>query len=397
MATGPLADIRVLDFSWALAGPFATMQLADMGAEVARVEHPGLTETERGAGPFVDGVSSFVASLNRGKKAITLDLSSDAGRDAARRLAAVADVVVESFRPGVMDELGLGYAELSALNRGLVYAAISGFGQTGPRRSWNAVDAVAQGAGGTMSLNGPADGPPMRVGVSVGDTTAGLYLALGILAALRARDQTGRGQVVDVALADAQVAICENAIARYSATGEEAARAGSRHPLVAPFGPFATSDGYVVIANVKDWVLFTALIGRDDLSFDDRFASNEARLANVDALEQEISTTTRTKPTDWWLKRLAETGACSVGPVNSIADLFGDEQVAARGMLVEIGLPGSDARLTVANTPLRFNVTPAQAGERLAALSEDTEAVLKDWAGYGPDDLATLRAAGVVA
>jgi len=394
---GPLEGIRVLDFTWALAGPFATMQFADLGAEVVKVEYPETHEKERGFGPYHDGISTFFFSPNRGKQGIAIDLKTPEGVALVKRLARKADVVAENFRPGTMDRLGIGYAALRAENPRLVYAALSGYGQTGPYSRMVAVDAVAQAMGGTMSLNGEADGPPMRVGVSIGDMTAGLYLAIGVLAALRARDVTGEGQLVDVSLMEAQMALCENAIVRHSAFHDHPTRQGSRHPLVAPFGPYPTADGWIVIANVKEWELFAALIGRDDMAIDARFATNRSRLENVDALEVELSAAIRQRATDEWFELLEPANACALGKVNTIADLFEDPHVAARGMLVDIPMPyGKPGTLTLPNSPLHLSSTPAVVGQTMPEHGGDTDRVLAQWLGISAEATASLRQRGIV-
>ncbi|MGH7752020.1 MAG: CaiB/BaiF CoA transferase family protein [Gemmatimonadales bacterium] len=395
--SGPLEGIRVLDFTWALAGPFGTMQLADLGAEVVKVEYPATHEKERGFGPYYEGISTFFFSANRGKKGICIDLKSDDGRELAKRLAGAADVVTENFRPGTMDRLGLGYVALREVNPRLVYGALSGFGQTGPYSQMAAVDAVAQAMGGTMSLNGEVDGPPMRVGVSIGDMVGGLYLALGVLAALRARDVTGEGQLLDVALMEAQMALCENAIVRRSAFGESPTRSGSRHALVAPFGPYRTADGYVVVANVKQWDLFCALIERDDLALDERFATNRARLDNVDELEGELGSVFARKSTDEWFARLEPANVCAIGKVNSVADLFEDEHVAARGMLVDVPMPyGIEGSLKLPGSPMHLSATPAVVGKPMPEHGGDTDGVLGQWLGMDPGEIARLRASGAI-
>ncbi len=394
---GPLDGIRVLDFTWALAGPFATMQLADLGAEVVKVEYPGTHEKERGFGPYVEGISTFFFSPNRGKKGIAIDLKAPQGKDLVKRLARTADVVTENFRPGTMDRLGLGYQALREENPRLIYAALSGFGQTGPYSSMAAVDAVAQAMGGTMSLNGQKGGPPMRVGVSMGDMVAGLYLALGIVAALRARDVTGEGQMIDVALMEAQMALCENAIVRHSAFDEHPTRQGSRHALLAPFGPFPTSDGWIVIANVKEWELFCALLGRDDMALDSRFDTNRARLENVDLLESQLSEALAAKTTDEWFAILEPANVCAIGKVNTIADLFDDPHVAARNMLIDIPMPyGKPGTLKLPNSPLHLSGTPTVVGRPMPGHGGDTSEVLGSWAGIPAADIADLRARGVI-
>lgn len=397
LAGGPLEGIRVLDFTWALAGPFATMQLADLGAEVVKVEYPHLEERQRGFGPYFEGISTFFFSPNRGKKGICVDLRREEGKQLVLELVRHVDVVTENFRPGTMDRLGLGYERLRVENPRVVYAALSGFGQTGPYRDLPAVDAVAQAMGGTMGLNGEPNGPPMRMGVSIGDMVGGLYLALGILAALRARDRTGEGQFLDVSLMEAQMALCENAIVRHSAFGENPTRIGSRHPLLAPFGPFRTADGWVVIANVKDWELFCAVIDRDDLAHDPRFETNEARVRNVDALEEELNAALSRRTTAEWFALLVEADCCSVGKVNTIADLFDDPHVRARGALVDVPLPyGKPGSLKLPNSPIRLSRTPARVGRPMPGHGEHTDEVLRSWLGYSPERIAELRSAGVI-
>jgi CoA:oxalate CoA-transferase len=394
---GALQGVRVLDFSWALAGPFATLQLADLGAEVVRVESPTLTEKERGFGPHVGDVSTYFFSVNRGKLGVCIDLKNPGGQEVARRLACGADVLVESFRPGTMDRLGLGHAALSELNPRLIYASLSGFGQTGPYSHLPAVDAVAQGMGGTMSLNGWPDRPPLRVGVSIADLSAGLYLTLGILAALRARDRTGLGQRVDISLVDCQIALCENAIVRYSATGVVPDRQGGRHPLIVPFGPFPTADGHLVIALVKDWQRLCTLLDRPDMGSDPRFATAEARLANAAAVEQALGEALAARTTQAWFDLLADGGAAAVGKVQSIADLFGDPQVAARRMLLDLPLPyGRPGSLAVAGSPLHLSGTPVQPDRTMPELGGDTDRVLGAWASIPPEEIAALREHGSI-
>ena len=394
---GALQGLRVLDFTWALAGPFATTQLADLGAEVVRVERTGMAEHQRGLGPYVDGLSTFFFATARGKKGICIDLASPAGADIARRLAAEADVVVNNFRPGTMERHGLGYEDLRASNPGLIWAAISGYGQTGPSRHLPSADPIAQAMGGTMSLNGYADRGPLRVGAPIGDTVAGLYLAVGILAALHTRRETGLGQAIDVALTEAQMALCDLEIVRLSATGEAPSRQGSRHPAMAPFGPFAAADGYIVVANVTGWPRFCALIGRDDLAADERFRSNRARVANVDDLEEQIRAVFATRTVQDWIELLRESGAGSFSGVNAVPDLFEDPQVAARGALVEVPLPyGRAGTWTLPNSPLRLSGTPTSVGQRMPEYGEHTDDVLSVWLSLGAEEIARLRTSGAV-
>ncbi len=394
---GALDGIRVLDFTWALAGPFATMQLADMGAEVVKVEYPENDEKQRGFGPYIEGISTFFFSPNRGKRGMCIDLKTDEGKALVKRLAREADIVTENFRPGTMDRLGIGYEALSAENPRLIYAAVSGFGQTGPYSLMAGVDAVAQAMGGTMSLNGELGGPPTRIGVSIGDMVGGLYLTIGVLGALRAREVTGEGQFVDVALMEAQMALCENAIVRRSAFGENPTRQGSRHALLAPFGPFPTADGFVVIANVKEWELFCALIERDEMAFDPRFATNRSRLENIEALEAGLRETLATKTTAAWFAIIEPANVCAIGKVNSIADLFDDPHVAARNMLVNLPMPyGKPGTLALPNSPLHMSGTPTVVGKPMPEHGGDTDDVLREWLGMEQREVDPLRRSGAV-
>lgn len=394
---GPLSGLRVLDFTWALAGPFGTMQLADLGAEVVKIEHPRVTEKQRGFGPYYEGISTFLFSVNRGKQGICIDLKDTDGRELAKKLAGKADILVENFRPGTMEKLGLDYDTLHLEYPQLIYAALSGFGQTGPYKNLSAVDAVAQAMGGTMSLNGEMDAPPMRVGVSIGDMVGGLYLALGILAAVHSRKTTGKGQLLDIALMEAQIALCENAIVRHSAFNESPSRQGSRHALLAPFGPFETADGYLVVANVKDWEMFCALIERDDLGQDERFISNQNRLENIASLEYELTRTLKEKTTDAWFQILKISDCCSIGKVNNIPDLFTDEHVQDRNALVDIPLPyGKPGTLKLPNTPIKLSETPATIKGPMPEHGGDTNTILETWLGLSTKEIASLKEKGAI-
>jgi CoA:oxalate CoA-transferase len=248
-----------------------------------------------------------------------------------------------------------------------------------------------------MHLNGYPERPPLRVGVSIGDMVGGLYLALGVVAALRHRDATGEGQLLDVSLVDAQVALCENAIVRHSAFDEDPSRIGAQHPLIAPFGPYPSRDGFIVIANVKEWDLFCGLIERDDLALDPRFTTNRARLEHAQTLDDELARTLQTRTTDAWYEALRATNVCAVGKVNSIADLFDDPHVAAREMLVDLPLPyGVPGKLTVAGSPLKFSGTPVELQAGMPEYGGATDEVLAQWLGRDPGSTALLRERGVI-
>ncbi|MEJ2751360.1 MAG: CoA transferase, partial [Chloroflexota bacterium] len=289
--TSSLAGLRVLDLTRVLVGPYTTMILADLGAEVIKVEFPGIGDDARHYPPHVNGESAYFMSLNRNKRSMTLNLKSEAGKLVFLDLVQKVDVLVENFRPGTMERLGFGYATLKEHNSGLIYAAASGFGQTGPYSGRPAYDGVVQAMGGIMSITGQPGGEPTRVGTSIGDIAAGLFAAVGILAAVIHRERTGEGQLVDVAMLDCQVALLENAIARYAAAGEIPGPIGNRHPSITPFEPFATSDGKLMVAagNNVLWKKLCQALGSPDLAEDPRFETNSARTENYEALRPLIA------------------------------------------------------------------------------------------------------------
>ena len=396
VSQGPLTDLLVLDVTRVLAGPFAGMVLADLGAEVVKIERPGGGDDARAFGPFRNGVSAYFASVNRGKKSLTLDLKAPAGRDIFLRLAEQADVVLENFRPGVMDRLGLGCGQLRERNPRLVYAACSGFGQTGPYRDRPAYDAVIQAMGGIMSITGEEGGPPVRVGASIADITAALYTVIGILGALHARERTGEGQLVDVAMLDCQVGILENAIARYFASGEAPGRLGTRHPSITPFQAFDTADGQLVVAigNDRLWEQFCRLVGREELATDERFATNALRTEHYRELLPLLEGIFRAHPTDWWLAALEGAGIPS-GPINTIDRLAEDPQVAARSMLQEVEDPAAGL-LRMAGVPIKLSATPGAIAGPAPALGEHTDAILSARLDLDEATILRLRRDGVL-
>lgn len=351
-AAGPLSGLLVVDLTRVLAGPFCTMVLADLGARVIKVEAPGTGDDARRIGPFVDGLSAYFLSLNRGKESLALDLKSAPDRSIFERLLARADVLAENFRPGVMERLGYGWEELERRHPRLVMASISGFGQTGPYAQRPAYDVIAQAMGGIMSLTGHPGAGPTRVGTSTGDITAGLFAAIGILAALASRQCSGRGARVDVSMLDAQVATLENAIARYLASGEVPGPLGSRHPSIAPFQALATGDGFIVVAAGND-ELFSKLcraVDRPALAQEPELATNELRTRHADSLAQRLEEALASHGSAWWLAKLDAAGV-PCAPVNDIAQLVADPQVAARKMLVSV--EGLGAR--VAGNPVKIS------------------------------------------
>ena len=382
---GPLNGVKVLDLTRVLAGPYATMVMSDLGAEVIKVERPEGGDMARGTGPFVDGQSSYFMSINRGKKSVILDLKDEGDKQTFLELLDHFDVLVENFVPGVMKRLGLDYEVLSKLHPRLIYAAVSGFGQWGPYTKRPALDIIVQAMGGIMSITGEPGRPPVRPGSSLGDITAGLFTTIGILSALHERDRSGVGQMIDVAMLDCQMAVLENAFARYFTTGEVPTPIGTRHPVTTPFQVYATSDGYVALAFVggaKDqWPIFCALIDRVDLIDDERFTTSWNRTLNYDELNPIIEEGMRRKPTSQWLEELTE-AQIPCGPVNNIADVVADEHTKARGMIIDVPHPESGT-VKMVNNPIRFSRTQAEVTGAAPLHGGHTEEVLGKFLGSG--------------
>ena len=351
--SGPLSDITVIDLSRVLAGPYATMVLADLGARVIKVERPDGGDDARAYGPFINGHSAYFASINRGKQSIALDLKSADDRLVFEALLAKADVLVDNYRPGVMARLGYGWETLAARYPRLIHAATSGFGQTGPDSQKAAYDMVVQAMGGIMSVTGWPGGPPVRVGTSIGDITAGLFTVIGILAALHDRGKLGKGQFVDVAMLDSQIAILENAIARYAATGQSPGPLGARHPSITPFAAFQCADAPIVIAAGNEQ-LFAGLCKALGLPADDpRFAGNDARTANAEALSNALEAVLQTQKVAHWLP-LLEAAGVPCGPLNTIGEALANPQVQARNMVVRTALPDGTP-LIAAGNPIKLS------------------------------------------
>jgi CoA:oxalate CoA-transferase len=396
--SGILHDIRVLDVSRLLSGPYCTMLLADLGADVLKVEYPRGGDPARTLEPFVGDDSAFFLSVNRGKKSITLDLGTQTGKDLFLRLLRQCDVLVENFVPGTMARFGLDYESVKDVNPRLVYASISGFGQDGPEADRPALDIIVQAMGGIMSITGEPDGHVVRPGPSLGDSVAGTFAALSIVSALYQRHETGKGQYVDMAMLDCQVTLMENAFARYFATGVPPGPLGTRHPSAVPFQVFNAKDGQFVIALLTNdkatWHRFCETIGRPDLGADPRYQVNAGRMRHVDGLVAELQKTTANKSVAAWLA-LLRAADIPCGPINDMRAVAEDPQVRHRGMLPEIP-HAQKGRWPVANTP--FHLSGATTGPAGASprLGEHTNTILKDLLGLRDDEIETLRRNGVI-
>jgi CoA:oxalate CoA-transferase len=391
---GPLDGIRVIDFTHALAAPFGTMVLADLGAEVINVVKIDERDETRGPGPFVNGRSTFRFSIERGKKGIQIDLKRPEGLELALDLADRSDVLTENFTPGALDRLGLGYDAVSKRNPRLIYASCSGFGHTGPYSNRGGVDVVIQAMSGLLSITGEADGRPMRTGASFGDSIAGAHFAMGIITALYERERSGKGQRLDISMLGAMVYHLENAVVRQS-VGDTPKRIGPRHPLSTPFQPFETADGWIVVAGTRDWPGLCVVIGREELADDPRFETNPGRTAHHAELEPILIEAFRAKTSEEWLRLLE--GICLAAPVYSIAEMIDDPHIKATDTIVQLPVPGPEERsVLVANSPLRLSRTPPRVDTPGPATGEHTRQVLEELLEMLPERIAELEASGVV-
>mgnify|MGYP001383809743 CR=1 FL=1 len=407
---GPLAGIKVLDLTRVLAGPYATMLLADLGADVIKVERPGTGDETRGWGPpFVAGTATYFLSVNRNKRSLALNLQDPRGQEILRRLAREADVVVENFRVGSQERLGCSYEELARENPRLIYCSISGFGQTGPRRGEPGYDLMMQGFGGFMAITGTQEGEPVRVGVAVIDLGTGLYAVEAILAALYHRERTGRGQRVEVSLLDTAVTWLTYVAQSYLATGQEPGRFGSAHPSIVPYQAFRGSDGryfIVAVGNDATWQRLARLLDASEgssLAAEAKFATNASRVAHRRELVPALEALFARRPAAEWIARLQEVQV-PCGPIHDLAALFAEEQVWARGLLDEVpypdappsALPGArPGWLPVLGPAPKLSATPARVRLRPPALGEHTDAILQEL-GLTPEEVADLRRQGVV-
>ena len=393
---GPLAGFTILDLTRVLSGPYCTMVLADLGARVIKLEQPGKGDDTRHWGPpFIGAESAYFLSINRNKESVTLDFKPAGGREVFERLVARADVLVENFRPGTLDRAGLGWDALHQRFPKLVYASISGYGQTGPRKDEAGYDAVMQAEGGLMSVTGDPDGPGYRMGVAITDMVAGLYCAQGITAALLARERSGAGQRVDIGMLDTTAALLTYQAANYFTTGKTPGRRGNLHATIAPYEPFTTADGEIVVAvgNDEIWRRFCAAIGLPEMAEDARFATNRDRVANYNAMRPPIDRAFRTATNAEWVARLNQAGVAN-GEVRDIAQMLGDPQLAARDMIATLMHPTVGATRVI-GAPIKLSDTPASVRTAPPVLGEHTDRVLAEF-GYSTAEIAKLRDTRVI-
>ncbi|MCB0078640.1 MAG: CoA transferase [Anaerolineales bacterium] len=393
-----LSDLLIVDLTRVLAGPYGTMVLADFGADVIKIEQPGRgDDTRRWGPPFTQaGESAYYLCANRNKRSLTLNLKHEAGRQILRELVAKADVLIENFKVGTMERMGLGYEALRELNPGLIYCAITGYGQTGPYRDRPGYDTVIEAQGGIMSITGPVEGPPFKVGVAIVDVTAGLYAALSILAALHHRTRTGEGQVIDIALFDAQLGWLVNVASSYLLSGDAPQRQGNAHATIVPYQPFESADGWLMIAvgNDRQFRSFCEVIGLASLSDEPRFATNAARVVHRDALLPTLVAQLKQRPTATWVEALLAVDV-PCGPVNDIPTALADPQAVARAMVQTIAHPqGGDIPL-VGPVP-KLSVTPARIASPPPLLGEQSDELLRELLGYSDEEIAALREGGAV-
>jgi formyl-CoA transferase len=394
---GPLDGIRVLDLTRVLAGPYCTMFLGDLGAEVVKVEQPGVGDDTRGWGPpFVGGESAYFLCVNRNKKSVTVDLKSKEGVALLRRLAERADVLIENFRPGTMDRLGLGEKDLRAANSRLIYASLSGFGADGPMSDAPGYDLIVQAWGGLMSITGPADGEPSKVGVAIIDLVAGLMLGKSIAAALFAREKLGVGQRIDTSLLEAEVACLINVGSNYLVEGNIPRRWGNAHPSIVPYQSFKTADGYLVVGVASEgiWRRFCQAIGRAEWADDSRFEKNSNRVENRGVLIAAVSEIFLGRETDAWLKLLNE-AEVPCAPVQTVDQVFKAPQVLHREMLVQVEHPTAGT-VRMAGIPVKFSATPASVRLPPPLLGQHTEEVLALWLGVDGKEIAELKGKAVI-
>jgi len=393
----PLDGIRVLDLTRVVSGPFCTMQLADLGADVIKVERPGAGDDSRAfAPPYQGDQSAYFLSINRSKRGVAIDLKSERGRDLLWRLIAESDVLVENFRPGAMDRLGMSYAAVQAVRPSIVYASISGFGDTGPQRNRPGYDVIVQGEAGIMDLTGQSDGPPQKVGTSIADLVSGLTAAQGILAALYARRESGEGQHVKVSMYEAVAALLTFNAGIYFATGSSPRRRGNGHATIVPYETFETADGWINLGVANDdlWRRFCAAAGCRDIVDDRRFATAADRVRNRVELIPRVQAIVKQRSRADWLECLDAAGV-PCGAIRSVGEVCDGDLLAARGMVAEVDHP-SAGRVRMIKSPVGLSATPLDVYAPPPRLGEHTDSVLGDLLGLGGEELRALREGGVI-
>lgn len=399
----PLQNVRVLDMTRALAGPYCTMMLGDLGADVIKVERPKSGDESRGWGPpFVGepygayaGESAYFLAANRNKRSITVNIQSAEGQEILRRLAGDADVLVENYRTGELDKFGLGYDDLHRLYPKLIYCSISGYGRTGPYAERPGYDAIIQAEGGMMSLTGPVEGPPSRVGIPIIDITSGMFAATAILSALRARDLTGEGQLIDISLFDVHIALLTNAASNYLIGEQSPRRQGNAHPNIAPYEIFPVNDGWIMVgaANDRQWATLCNIMNRTDLLNDARFEGNSKRVAHRVELLAELNRTFSQRNAREWLDALMQAGL-PCAPINNLPQVFADPQTEARNMILETQHPTAGA-IRMTGFPYKLSATPAEVHAPPPTLGQHTDEILAQLQ-YSDEEIRALREKGAL-
>jgi crotonobetainyl-CoA:carnitine CoA-transferase CaiB-like acyl-CoA transferase len=393
-----LSDITVIDLTRVLAGPYGTMILGDFGAQIIKIEQLGRGDDTRHWGPpFTDtGQSAYFLCANRNKQSMTLNLKHEEGKRILRQLVAQADVLIENFKVGTMAALGLGYQELRAFNPGLIYCAITGYGQNGPYRRYPGYDSVIQAQGGVMSITGPADGEPFKVGVAIVDITAGMHAVIAILAALHHRQRTGQGQFIDIALYDTQLSWLANIASSYLVSGDPPKRYGNAHATIVPYQMMASADGYLILAvgNDRQFAALCQIIGEPELATDERFATNPQRVQNRDVLIAHLAEIFRQRPTHEWIELLLDANI-PCGPVNDIPTALNDPQAKARQMVQHV-VDSRSASVPLVGPVAKMSETPPQIRSAPPYLGEHTDAILRERLGFNDEEITRLRRERVV-
>ncbi len=393
----PLSNVKILDLTRVLAGPYSTMLMQELGAEVIKVEMPGRGDDARYFGPFKNNKSAYFISINRGKKSISLNLKSEEGKRIILELVKKVDIITENFRPGTMEKLGLSYDIIKKINPRIIYASTSGFGQTGPDSKKPAYDMLVQAMSGMMSITGWQDKPPTRVGVSIGDLGAGLYTIIGILSALYQRTITGEGQQVDVAMLDCQLSLLENAIVRHDVNGQSPKPGGNQHPTITPFQVFKTKDSYLALAmgNNVMWANFCKAIGREDFLKDDKYSDNLKRTENRDGLLEQIIPIIEQKNLNEWIE-IFEKAKLPYSPVNSIGEVMEHEQVKARNMVVETESKET-GKIKVAGNPIKMtNIDEENIRAKAPEIGEHNSEIYKEMLGLSDNEIEDLKEKGII-